>query len=227
MIVVLAEAKPDWPRLRPELFDAFGATIYMVTWTMIVGGILGLIVGVMLYTTREKGIFANKFLYWTLNGLVNFVRPIPFIILLAVLQKVTLQVVGTTTGPDAAIFVMTIAATFAIARIVEQNLMSIDPGTIEAARAMGASRLKIIRSVIVPEALGPLILGYTYIVIAVIDMSAMAGTVGGGGLGDFAIMEGYQRFLWPVTLVTTLIIIALVQCTQLLGNFLAKKVMRR
>ncbi|SQC29991.1 Methionine import system permease protein MetP [Rothia kristinae] len=110
---------------------------------------------------------------------------------------------------------------------MEQNLVSIDPGVIEAARAMGASKLRIMFSVMLPEALGPLILGYTFIVIGVVDMSAMAGAVGGGGIGDFAIRYGYQRFDWNVTLVAIIIIVILVQLVQLVGNLLARKIMRR
>ena len=122
---------------------------------------------------------------------------------------------------------MSIAATFGVARIVEQNLVSIDPGVIEAARAMGASPLQIIVSVIIREALGPLILGFTFIFIAVVDMSAMAGYIGGGGLGDFAITYGYNAFNPTITLAGTIVIILIVQVAQLLGNFLSKKIMRR
>ena len=122
---------------------------------------------------------------------------------------------------------MIVAASFGIARIVEQNLVSIDPGVIEAARAMGASPWQIIRTVIIPEALGPLVLGYTFAFIAVVDMSAMAGYVGGGGLGNFAITYGYQAFDWNVTWVATAVIIVIVQVAQLFGNWLSKKIMRR
>lgn len=135
--------------------------------------------------------------------------------------------VGRTIGTEAAIFVMIIASSFAIARIVEQNLVTVDPGVIEAARAMGAGPLRIIVTLLIPEALGPLILGYTFVLIGIVDMSAMAGTIGGGGLGDFAIVYGYQRFNWQVTLVATLVIILLVQASQFFGNWLARKVLRR
>lgn len=134
---------------------------------------------------------------------------------------------GTTIGTDAAAFVMIVAASFGIARIVEQNLVTVDPGVIEAARSMGAGPLRIIRTLLIPEALGPLVLGYTFVVIAIVDMSAKAGTVGGGGLGDFALVYGYQRFDWQVTLVATLIIISGVQGIQFLGNWLARRVLRR
>ena len=217
----------DWDGLQPLMTEAIWTTLYMVGVAGLAGGIFGLLLGVLLYTTRSGGILSNKPLYWLLNLFVNFFRPIPFIILIAFIGPLTLQVVGTTIGTEPAIFVMSVASSFAVARIVEQNLVSIDPGMIEAARAMGASPLKIITSVVLREALGPLILGYTFIFIALVDMSAMAGYIGGGGLGDFAIVYGYRAFDWNVTLAATAIIIVIVQATQLLGNYLARVVMRR
>lgn len=217
----------DWERLRPVLTEAIGTTVYLVLITFVVGGLIGLFLGTALYTTRKGGLLANAPVNVLLNVVVNIVRPIPFIILLAALGPVTLEVVGTTIGTEAAAFVMIVAASFGIARIVEQNLVTVDPGVIEAARAVGAGPLRIILTLLVPEALGPLILGYTFVVIAIVDMSAMAGIVGGGGLGDFALVYGYQRFDWQVTLVATLIIIAGVQGIQFLGNWLARKVLRR
>lgn len=217
----------NWDSLGPMLGEAFGQTLYMVCVAMLIGGVAGLAIGVLLYTTRDGGVLRNTFVYQVLNVLINFVRPIPFIILVTAIGPLTKNVVGTTIGTEAAVFVMSIAATFAIARLVEQNLMSIDPGVIEAARAMGASPWRIIRTVVVPEALGPLVLGYTFAFIAVVDMSAMAGYIGGGGLGNFAITYGYQAFDWNVTLVTTLVIIFIVQLAQIFGNWLSKKIMRR
>lgn len=217
----------NWDRLTPKLEEAIVDTLYMVVSTLIIAGIIGLGLGVLLYTTRSRGILSNKGLYSLLNVVVNLIRPIPFIILLAALGPVTRGVVGTTIGTNAAMFVMIVAASFGIARIVEQNLVSIDPGVIEAARAMGASPWQIIRTVIIPEALGPLVLGYTFAFIAVVDMSAMAGYVGGGGLGNFAITYGYQAFDWNVTWVATAVIIVIVQVAQLFGNWLSKKIMRR
>ncbi|MEN0139703.1 MAG: methionine ABC transporter permease [Rhodococcus sp. (in: high G+C Gram-positive bacteria)] len=217
----------NWDKLRPVLFESIGTTIYMVVITLVVGGLIGLVVGTLLYATRKGGILQNTVAYTVLNILVNIVRPIPFIILLAALGPVTLAVVGRTIGTEAAIFVMIIASSFAIARIVEQNLVTVDPGVIEAARAMGAGPLRIIVTLLIPEALGPLILGYTFVLIGIVDMSAMAGTIGGGGLGDFALVYGYQRFNWQVTLVATLVIILLVQASQFLGNWLARKALRR
>lgn len=217
----------DWNRLGPTFLEAIIDTLVMVSITMVIGGLLGLVVGVLLYTSRSGGVLQSKPIYWVLNVLVNFIRPIPFIIMIAMFAPLTLSVVGTTIGRSAAIFIMCIAAAFAVARIVEQNLVAIDPGVIEAARAMGAGPWKIITTVILPEALGPLILGYTFIFIAVVDMSAMAGYIGGGGIGDFAIVYGYRAFDLEVTYAAVIVIVILVQIAQLLGNWMSRKIMRR
>lgn len=172
----------DWSRLSDTFTAAIIDTFVMVSITMIIGGLAGLALGILLYTTRKGGILENRVVFGFLNLLVNFVRPIPFIILLITFGPLTVLVVGTQIGREAAIFGMSIAATFGVARIVEQNLVTIDPGIIEAARAMGANPWQIITTVIIPEALGPLVLGYTFIFIAVVDMTAMAGYIGGGGL---------------------------------------------
>ena len=217
----------DWERLGPTFVEAVWDTLYMVIITLVAAGVLGLLVGILLFTTRQGGILQNKAVYWVLNFLVNFIRPIPFIILIAMMAPVTIEVVGTTIGRNAAVFVMVIAATFSVARIVEQNLVAIHPGKIEAARAMGASPWRIIRTVIIPEALGPLILGYTFLFIAIVDMSAMAGYVGAGGLGDFAIVYGYRAFDQEATWAAVLVIVVIVQLAQVFGNWLSKKIMRR
>ena len=217
----------DWNRLGPTFLEAIMDTLVMVSLTMVVGGLAGLGVGILLYTTRAGGILQSRPVYWVLNLLVNFIRPIPFIIMIAMFAPLTLGVVGTTIGRSAAIFIMCIAATFAVARIVEQNLVAIDPGVIEAARSMGAGPWRIIRTVIVPEALGPLVLGYTFIFIAVVDMSAMAGYIGGGGIGDFAIVYGYRAYDLEVTYAAVIVIVVIVQIAQLLGNWLSRRIMRR
>lgn len=217
----------DWSLLGPQLLSATGETLYMVAVTLVLAGLIGLVVGVGLYVTRRGNILENTAVFTALNLLVNFIRPIPFIILLAALGQATEAVVGTRLGPNAAIFAMTIGATFAVARIVEQNLMSVDPGVVEAARSMGVSRFRIITTVILPEALGPLVLGYTFLVIGVTDMSAMAGAIGAGGLGDFALRLGYQRFNDEVTWAAVAVIIVLVQTVQFVGNAMARRIMRR
>ncbi len=217
----------DWNTLLPVLGQSFQQTMVMVLITLVLGGALGLLIGVILYATRRGNIFENRTVFAVLNVLVNIVRPIPFIIFITAVGPLTLLVVKSTIGTAAAVFPMTVMASFAIGRIVEQNLVSIDTGVIEAARAMGAARLRIITTVVIPEALGPLILGYTFMFIGIVDMSAMAGYIGGGGLGNFAITYGYQQYDWKVTWVTVAIIIVIVQGAQLLGNSLARKVLRR
>ena len=217
----------NWDVLKPIFVQSIWETLQMVITTLVVGGFFGLILGVLLYTSRTGGVLENKWIYNILNVVVNFVRPIPFIIFIVAIGPLTLSVVGTTIGTKAAIFALIIAASFGISRIVEQNLISIDPGVVEAAQAMGASPFRIITRVLLPEALGPLILGYTFVFISVVDMTAVAGSVGGGGLGNFAIVYGYQRFNWWVTWLAVFTIIVLVQAAQFFGNWLSNKALRR
>lgn len=217
----------DWSTLWPVFVQSIGQTLWMVVATLVLGGILGLALGVLLYTTRRGGLLENRALSAILNVVVNFIRPIPFIIFMTAIAPLTQLVLGTFLGTPAAIFPMTIAATFGISRIVEQNLVTIDPGVIEAARAMGSSPWRIITTLLIPEALGPLILGYTFVFVAIVDLSAIAGSIGGGGLGDFAIAYGYQRYNWAVTWIAVIAIVILVQAAQFLGNWLARKALRR
>ncbi len=182
--------------------------------------------GTGLYVTRRDGVLQQPAIYWVLNVLVNTFRPVPFIIFIAALQPLARIVVGRGIGNEAVIFGISIAATFFVARIVEQNLVSVDPGVIEAARAMGAGPWRIIGTVILPEAFGPLVLGYTFATVALIDMSAVAGMIGGTGLGDYAIAYGYRQFDPVVTWSALVIIIIVVQLVQLLGNTVARRIMR-
>ncbi|MFA1642115.1 methionine ABC transporter permease [Chryseomicrobium imtechense] len=219
--------KVEWSTFYQRIIEATGETITMVILTLILGSILGVLVGLALFVSRQGNILENRLLYGLLNLLINVIRPIPFIVFLVFLMPVTRIVMGTTIGVGAAVFPMAIMATFSVARIVEQNLLSIDPGVIEAAKAMGASPFQIVFTVLIPEALGPLILGLTFVTVSLIDFSAVAGYVGGGGLGHIAITYGYQRFDTSVMVVTVIILILLVQLAQWLGNTLSKKIMRR
>jgi D-methionine transport system permease protein len=210
-----------------KFLEATVETLVYVVFAMGIGGVLGLIIGVLLTVSRQGGILQNRALYWTLNFLVNFFRPIPFVILIAAIQPLARLVVGTGIGDRALIFVLVFAATFGIARLVEQNLLTVPPGVIEASRAMGAGPLRTILTVLIPEGLGPVVLGYTFAFIAVVDMTAMAGVIGGGGLGNLALQYGYRQFNPWVTCSAVLIIIAIVQLVQLLGNVFARKLLRR
>jgi D-methionine transport system permease protein len=208
-------------------WEATLETLYIVAVTLGIGGLGGLLLGVLLFTTRPGGIAPIRGLNIALNLVVNFFRPIPFVIFIAAVQPLARVVVGTGIGNPAIIFALSLAAAFGISRIVEQNLVSVDPGVLEAARAMGASRLRTVVTVLLPEALGPLILGYTFALVALVDMSAVAGVVGGGGLGAFALNYGYRQFEPVVTWAAVLVIIAFVQLCQFAGNALARKALRR
>ena len=213
--------------LLPEFWKAAFETLYIVGLTLFFGGLGGLIVGLGLYLTRAGSLLANRGVFGVLNVLVNTIRPIPFIIFLAAVQPLTRAVVGTGIGNNAMIFTIALAAMFAMARIVEQNLLTVTPGVIEAARSVGAGPIRIIFTVLLPEALGPLILGFTFIFVALVDMSAVAGYVGGGGLGAFALLYGWRQFDPVVTWAAVLLIIVFVQLVQFLGNWLARKALRR
>ncbi|ANP73341.1 MULTISPECIES: methionine ABC transporter permease [Cryobacterium] len=213
--------------LQPEFWKAAGETLYIVGFTLLFGGLGGLLIGLGLYLSRAGSILANRPVFAVLNVLVNTVRPIPFIIFLAAAQPLARAVVGTGIGNNAIIFTIALAASFAMGRIVEQNLLTVSPGVIEAARSVGAGPVRIIFTVLLPEALGPLILGYTFIFVALVDMSAVAGYVGGGGLGAFALLYGYRQYNPIVTWAAVLLIIVLVQLVQFLGNWLARKALRR
>ena len=219
--------KVDWTTFWPRIVEATGETLIMVIATLIFGSIIGIAFGLLLFVTRENNILENKLVSRILNIFINIIRPIPFIIFLVAISQLTRLVMGTTIGTAAAIFPMTIVASFVVARVVENNLVSIDPGVIEAAQAMGASPLRIIFTVLIPEALGPLILGLTFVSVSLIDFSAVAGTVGGGGLGHIAMTYGYQRFDASVMIVTVVILIVMVQLAQWIGNTLSRKIMRR
>jgi D-methionine transport system permease protein len=213
--------------LWPLVWQASYETLYMVAITLTLGGLLGLLLGLALYVTRRGGLYASRTTNVVLNVLVNFFRPIPFVIFIAAVQPLARVVVGTGIGNPAIIFALTIAAMFGISRIVEQNLVTIDPGVIEAARSVGASRAHIVRTVVIPEALGPLVLGYTFVFVAIVDMTAIAGVVGGGGLGNFALQYGFRQFDAVVTWTAVIIIVALVQVGQLAGNTVARRLLRR
>ncbi len=213
--------------LLPLLGEATLQTLWLVFASLFFGGIGGLVVGLALYVTRAGNLFANRVVFGVLNVLVNVFRPIPFIIFLTAFQPLARLVIGTGIGTEAVIFTLSLASTFGISRIVEQNLLTVSPGVIEAARAAGAGPLRTIATVVIPEALGPLILGYTFVFVAIVDMSAVAGSINGGGLGAFALQYGFRQFEPAVTWTALAIVIILVQVVQFLGNALARKVLRR
>jgi len=213
--------------LLPQLWDATVETLYVASAGLLLGGVGGLLLGMALYATRSGSLFPNRVVFGVLNVIVNTFRPIPFIILLAAVQPIARGIGLPGIGASFAIFAITIASLFAISRIVEQNLLTVRPGVVEAARAAGASRSRILFRLIPREGLGPLVLGYTFVVVALVDMTAMAGAIGAGGLGEFAINYGFKQFNPWVTWSAVLVIIIIVQLVQFVGNALARRVLRR
>lgn len=206
------------------LFKATWETIYIVFIASFISVIIGTCLGTLLFLTREQQLtFANRWFNQTLGFIINSTRSIPFIILLICILPLTRLIVGTTIGTNAAIVPLAIAAIPFFARICESAFVEIPRELIVTANALGVTTWQLISKILIPEALPALIRGITLTIIALIGYSAMAGAIGGGGLGELAINYGYQRFNVIVTLETVVILIIIVQFVQLAGDFLAKK----
>ena len=211
------------PEIINLLIKSFGETCYMVAASTIISTLIGLPLGVILTVTRKGHILENAPVNAVLGAIVNATRSTPFIILMVAIIPLTRIIVGSSIGTTAAIVPLTISAAPFIARIIESSLLEIDHGVIEAAQAMGASPLQIINKVLLPEALHSIVLGITLAIISLIGYSAMAGALGGGGLGDLAIRYGYQRFRVDIMIATVVVLIAQVQIVQSFGNYISKK----
>lgn len=205
------------------ILNATWETIYMVLASGAISALFGLPVGVFLHLTRKHGLTPKPALYQALSLIVNVLRSVPFIILMIAIIPVTRFIVGTSIGTLAAIVPLSIGAIPFVARLVENILLELPSGLAEAGLSMGASPWQIIRYMLLPEALPPIINGITITLITLVSYSAMAGVVGGGGLGNLAINYGYQRFNLPVMLVTIAILIVLVQIIQMLGDAFVRK----
>lgn len=204
--------------LTPSLLE----TLYMVFVSVFFTIILGLPLGVILVVTDQNHILPNQWLNNVLSYIINVTRSLPFIILMIFIIPFTRLVVGTTIGTTAAIVPLIIAATPFFARVVESSIREVDWGVVEASIAMGATPVQIIIKVLIPEAMSSLILGITITIINVLGYSAMAGVVGGGGLGDLAVRYGYHRFQTDVMIATVILLIILVQIIQSTGNKIAQ-----
>ncbi|MCI2890842.1 ABC transporter permease [Staphylococcus hominis] len=209
-----------------QLMQALYETLYMVTVSLIIGALIGIPLGILLVVTRKHGIWPNVVIHQMLNPIINILRSIPFIILLIAIVPFTKLVAGTSIGTTAAIVPLTVYVAPYIARLVESSLLEVDDGIIEAAKAMGASPLQIIRHFLLPEALGSLVLAITTAIIGLIGSTAMAGAVGGGGIGDLALVYGYQRFDTLVIIITVVVLVIIVQIIQSLGNFISRIIRR-
>ncbi len=209
-----------------QLFRALKETLTMVGFSLFFASLIGIPIGILLVVTRPGGILANKWVYGILNPVINVVRSLPFIILLVAIIPFTRLIVHTSVGTSAAIVPLILYIAPYIGRLVENSLLEVNPGILEAAEAMGATPFQVIWYFLLPEAFGSLILTMTTATIGLIGATAMAGTVGGGGIGDLAISYGYQRFDTFVILVTVAILVAFVQGIQSVGNRLARKARR-
>lgn len=213
--------------ILPELNEAFFETLLMVGIALSVAIIIGLPLGILLYVT-DSGLFLENKLVRRITGtLINLIRSVPYIILLVFLLPFTLFLLGTTIGPLAASVSLSVAAIPFYARIAEAAARETGKGVIEAAVATGASPWMIIKSIILPEAKPGLVRGLTITAISLIGYSAMAGTIGGGGIGDLAIRYGYYRYDNTVMFTTVILLILLVQVVQYFGDFIAKKITKR
>ncbi len=217
-----------WTReIFKMLMEGIIDTLYMTLVSTFMGYVIGLPMGIVLAVTDKQGIKPNKFIYKLLDFVANVIRSIPFLILLIVLIPFTKLVVGRSYGSTATIVPLVIAAAPFIARLVESSIQEVDKGVIEAAESMGAGTFTIIRKVLLVEARTSLLVGVTIATGTILGYSAMAGIVGGGGLGDIAIRYGYNRYQSDIMLITIVLLIILVQLFQGLGMMLSNKLDKR
>ncbi|HEY5525803.1 MAG TPA: methionine ABC transporter permease [Clostridium sp.] len=205
-----------WELLSPAIAE----TLLMVIPSTILAVIIGFIPAIILTVTDEDGLKPNKAVYKSLDFIVNTLRSFPFIILMVVIIPFTRLIMGTSIGSLATIVPLTIAAAPFVSRVVESALKEVDPGVIEAAKSFGSTNKQIIFKVMLKEAVPSIVSGITLTLISIIGYSAMAGTIGGGGLGALAVRYGYQRFQTDVMIVTVIVLIIMVQLLQSLGNYL-------
>lgn len=215
------------PVITNLLFRSLAETLYMLSVSAIIAAIIGIPLGILLVVTEKNGILVCPVLNKPLAFAINMVRSIPFIILMVAIIPFTRMVAGTSIGTTAAIVPLTIAAMPYTARMVETSIREIPFGLIEAAESMGASPYQIIKKVLIPEALPSIIENMTVVIVSLIGSSAMAGTIGGGGLGDLAIRYGYQRFQADVMIATIIVLIIIVQLIQFIGSTWSRKTDKR
>ncbi|WP_238882097.1 methionine ABC transporter permease [Clostridium sp. YIM B02551] len=205
------------------LLPAIEETLIMTFFSTLFAIIIGFIPAIIMIITAPDGLKPNKVIYSILDGIINILRSLPFIILMVVLVPFTRTIVGTTIGIKGAIVPLTISAAPFVSRVIESALREVDKGVIEAARSFGASNTQIIFKVMLKEAMPSIILGITLTIISIVGYSAMAGAIGGGGLGSAAINYGYNRFDNQIMFYTVVVLIVFVQVLQSLGNYIYKK----
>lgn len=215
------------PIITNLLIKALGQTVYMVSISMLIASLIGIPLGILLVVTEKNNILSCPIVNKPLSFIINIIRSIPFIILMVAIIPFTRILADTSIGTTAAIIPLTLAAIPYIARMVETSIREIPFGLIEAAQSMGATPLQIIYKVLLPESLPSILDSMTVVMVSLVGASAMAGTIGGGGLGDLAIRYGYQRFQADIMIITIIVLVLMVQSIQFLGSFLSRKADKR
>lgn len=213
--------------IQDEIWVAMWQTFVMVSISTVLGVILGSVLGIYLFLTGKHQLYDNPPLHHILNGIVNFMRAFPFVILMIALIPLTKFVVGKSIGPIAASFVLTVSAVFYFSRLVEQNLREVPRGMIEAAESVGAKPFTIIFKVLLSECRSSMVSSITVLAISILSYSAAAGMIGGGGLGDLAIRYGYYRFQTEFIIFIVAVLSILVILMQSIGNAIARKLDKR
>ena len=205
-----------------KLLTSGGQTLYMVALALIIGTVIGIVLALILVLCKKGGLAENLILYNIVSIYINIVRSIPFVLLVAIMP-ITRAIVGTTIGSTAALVPLVVYISPYLARLMENSLLEVNPGILEAAEAMGASTWQVIRYFLLPETLGSIVLALTTGTIGLLGASAMAGYVGGGGVGDLALTYGYQRMNTPLMIFTVVVLVIFVQILQLAGNAVSRK----
>ena len=211
------------PGMLSKLAEGTWQSIYMTVAITAISYLIGIPLGVFLVMSDKNGIHPMASLNWIVGGIVNILRSVPFLILMITIQPFTRMIVGTTIGTKAAIVALVVSAAPFVARMVEQSLLEIDHGVIEAAQSMGASNMQIVTKVLLPESLPSLLNGVLVSATTILGYSAMAGFIGGGGLGDIAIRYGYNRYDSGTMLITVVLLVIMVQIIQSVGSRIAKR----
>lgn len=220
---MLQQLIPNVIQYLPELIKALRETLIMVSVSGLFAALIGIPIGVCLLVTSEGHILDNRIVYSIVSKIVNTMRSVPFVILIAAIPGFTRMIVGTTIGVKGAIVPLVLACFPFVSRQVEMALLKVDMGVIEAHQAMGFSPIRIIFKVILTEGLKDIVLALTVSIISLIGFSAITGTVGGGGLGDFAIRYGYQYFKTDIMVVTIIVILLIVYAIQAIGDLLYRR----
>lgn len=200
-----------------------GQTLYMVGIALLIGTVIGTLLALVLVLCRKGGLVENKVLHSIVSLYINVVRSVPFIILLVTIMPLTRAILGTTIGSTAALVPLVVYISPYLARLIENSLLEVSPGILEAAQAMGATTWQIIRCFLMPEALGSMVLALTTGTVGLLGASAMAGYCGGGGIGDLALTYGYEKMNTPLMIVTVIALVILVQLLQMAGNRVSRR----